>query len=84
MPTRTEDYPFNRELSLWEQLQSHQSFRVTVLSLTWQDDQPIECRLALQISPDVYSQIEPNANEIAIVGHIPFHNLDTGVRGDRP
>ena len=61
MNMRTEDYHFNRELTLWEQPQSFLSLLATGLSLTWQDDQPIECHLTFQIAPDLYLQIEAKA-----------------------
>ncbi|MCY7276047.1 MAG: YbjN domain-containing protein [Phormidesmis sp. CAN_BIN44] len=61
MNTRTEDYPFNSELTLWRYAESWLSFPVTFLSLTWQDDQPIDCHLILQVDLERYQQINTQA-----------------------
>ena len=61
MNTRTEEYQFKGELPLWESSQTHLSFPATVLSLTWQDHQPIECHLTVQIDLDLYQQIDTKA-----------------------
>jgi len=57
MNTRTEDYQFNHELTLWEPAQTCLALLATGLSLAWQDDQPIECRLTFQIDSKLYEQI---------------------------
>jgi len=57
MNTRTEDYQFNHELTLWEPTQTCLALLAVSSSLAWQDDQPIECRLTFQIDSKLYKQI---------------------------
>jgi hypothetical protein len=61
MNTRTANYQFNADLTLQEPSQVCLSFPVANLSLTWQDNQLIECRLTFQIASEFYQHIDAEA-----------------------
>ena len=59
--SRTEEHPFNHELTLWNQPQSFLVFPVMRLSLLQQDNQPLACRLTFKINPQTYQHLETKA-----------------------
>ncbi len=62
MSVQTEHYPLEIQLDLIvKNTQAPLKVRVISLALTRQDDEPIECCLSLQVSPQLYSQIDTKA-----------------------
>lgn len=74
MNPKTEDYQLNRELILWEAPQSLLCSPVTLVSLLWQGETTIECRLICQFTLDLYQQLDANAR----------FNLKPELRGTQP
>lgn len=74
MNSKTEDYQLNHELTLWESPQSPLGLPVTLVSLIWQDETVIECRLIFQLNLELYQQLNTTAR----------FNLKPELRGAQP
>ena len=61
MEVKTEHLGLNGELTLRDSFDSPVAVRVVSLSLSKQENQLIECRLALSINPSLYHHIDTNA-----------------------
>ncbi len=61
MNTYTEQHQLNTNLTLHDTSQSPLTIHSVTLSLTKQDQELIECRLTLQITPQFYQHIDTNA-----------------------
>ena len=61
MVAQTQNYPLDVDLTLRDTSQSPLTVRAVALALTQQDDQLIECRLTLQVNPQLYPRIDTDA-----------------------
>ena len=61
MVAQTQNYPLDGDLTLRDTSQSPLTVRAVALALTQQDDQLIECRLTLQVNPQLYPRIDTDA-----------------------
>src|SRR4028119_1268065 len=61
MSTKTEHCHLNDELTLHDRTTTLLTVRAVTLTLIKQDDEVIECRLTLQVNPQLYQRIEAEA-----------------------